>query len=302
MAGDYLQKHALIDVDYSDEYSDLQKTEKSIEDTGEEYFQDLISRRGANDPKKLEGLSEAKGLRTFLTLLESKSDKQWSLQIEHFLGSLLLTGSCLRVLAISGCNIIKFHESIGDLKYLKYLDLSFTQIEEIPDIDVSDAELKNKKFLSALNLVWASSHMLDDSQKDREVLAALKPHANLKELFVECYQATLAQTPCDSGFQSSEFYSIADSPGRTKPFRSLESLRFEFMSSLQRVNLTTLDEEAFQRLTFLEKLEISQCDNIMCLTRGLPTSLSYLSIVDCDLLLPRLQRETREDWPIMAHI
>ncbi|PON37968.1 NB-ARC domain, LRR domain containing protein [Trema orientale] len=495
----------------------------------------LLYRRGANDPKKLEGLSEAKGLRTFLTLLESKSDKQWSLQIEHFLDSLLLTGSCLRVLAISGCNIIKLPDSIGDLKYLKYLDLSFTQIEEIPDIvcnlynlqtlllkgcdrltrmptkignlinlrhlqtppyledmplqigkmknlqtlsnfvvgknsksgikllkelqdlhgtleisglenvddvkDVSDADLKNKKFLSALNLVWPSSHVLDDSQKEREVLAALKPHANLKELFIECYQGTsfpnwvgdhlfsnvtkislhhcknccflppLGQLPSLKhlvirGFSSveriaSEFYSSADSPGRTKPFRSLESLRFEFMSNLQEWsfiegkveggifprlrelyfggcpklivsipdylpslrkleifncdqlmpllpraqsqqmnaafpsleildisncggqdlllegglpsslkqicifgcwNLTILDEEAFQRLTFLEKLEISQCDNIMCLPRGLPTSLSYLSIEDCDPLLPRLQRETGEDWPIIAHI
>ena len=53
-----------------------------------------------------------------------------------------------------------------------------------------EAELKNKKFLSELKLVWASSHALDDSQKEREVLGALKPNANLKELSIECYRGT----------------------------------------------------------------------------------------------------------------
>ncbi|PON80962.1 LRR domain containing protein, partial [Trema orientale] len=67
-------------------------------------------------------------------------------------------------------------------------------------------------------------------------------------------------------------------------------------------NLTTLDEEAFQCLTSLEKLDISHCFNIRCLPRGLPTSLSDLSIKYCDLLMPRLHRGTGVDWPIIAHV
>ncbi|PON31609.1 LRR domain containing protein, partial [Trema orientale] len=66
--------------------------------------------------------------------------------------------------------------------------------------------------------------------------------------------------------------------------------------------LTALDEEAFQRLTSLEKLEILDCGFLRCLPRGLPSSLSYLSIKDCRLLKPRVQRETGEDWPIIQNI
>uniref|UniRef100_A0A803P927 Uncharacterized protein n=1 Tax=Cannabis sativa TaxID=3483 RepID=A0A803P927_CANSA len=41
--------------------------------------------------------------------------------------------SCLRVLSLSEHCITKLPDSIGELKYLKYLDLSFTEIEELPD-------------------------------------------------------------------------------------------------------------------------------------------------------------------------
>ena len=36
--------------------------------------------------------------------------------------------------SVSGSYITKLPNSFGDLKYLKYLDLSFTQIEEIPNV------------------------------------------------------------------------------------------------------------------------------------------------------------------------
>ena len=66
--------------------------------------------------------------------------------------------------------------------------------------------------------------------------------------------------------------------------------------------LTSFDEEIFHRLNSLEKLKIGSCNNLRCLPKRLPTTLSHLSIEHCDLLTPRLQRETGEDWPIVAHI
>ncbi|PON74207.1 NB-ARC domain, LRR domain containing protein [Parasponia andersonii] len=487
----------------------------------------------AYDPKKFEGLSNAKGLHTFFFTRSTKSFSidRWSLQMEHLLGALIHAEGCLRVLSVSGSNITKLPDSIGDLKYLKYLDLSHADIEEIPSTvcnlynlqtlllencsnltqlpmnignlinlrrlhipdsleemplqigklknlqmlnsfvlctssesagimqlkelqdlhgtltikgldnvadvkDVLEAELKNKKFLSQLNLDFTGCLVPDNSEKEREVLGALQPHANLKRLSICFYKGTtfpdwvgdqlysnlvdvslcycenccllpyLGQLPSLKTLQISgladvvsiglEFYysSDVDVVGSPKPFRSLESLKFERMSNLQEwlfiqgevegsvfprlreltlfnckrlkvslpvflpslrklyialcdsvvpqqmdvafpsletlnicclegqeyflkgglptslkeieithcYNLEALDDDVFQRLTSLEKLFLDGCYKLRCLPRALPSSLSYLSIKGCDLLKPRVQGETGEDWPIIQNI
>ncbi|KAM6595073.1 hypothetical protein CsatA_002776 [Cannabis sativa] len=81
------------------------------------------------------------------------------------------------------------------------------------------------------------------------------------------------------------------------PLTTLKKIRIDNCSTL-----THLDEAAFQHLTSLEKLQIYFCSNLRCLPKELPTSLSELVIFDCPLLRPRVQRETGEDWPIIAHI
>ncbi|PON84859.1 NB-ARC domain, LRR domain containing protein [Trema orientale] len=489
----------------------------------------------ADDPNKFEGLSKAKGLRTFLTWPESKTHyDDWSLWVEHLFESFLRSGSCMRVLSLTICNkISKLPASIGDLKYLKYLDLSWTRVREVPDSvcnlynletlllntyrirlpmnignlinlrhlrlyygneeempwqigklknlqtlneffvgksngsagikhlkelqhlhgelhirglenvvdvkDVHEAELKNKKFLSKLIIMWEHDNAPYDAEKQREVLGALQPHAKLKHLDIGyykgtsfpdwvgdhhsysnlvsvnlfecgncCFVPTLGQLSSLRHLKLTGFYSVVSissefysSTARTKPFRSLEILELSCMyklqewlfiegqieggvfphltqlslrycdrlkvslpnylpslrkleithcdklepllpgaqsqqmdaafpaleildirfcdgqelllegglpSSLKHVkinrcdNLKALDEEAFHRLTSLESLEIRDCRKLWCLPRGLSTSLSCLAITDCDLLKPRIQRETGEDWPIVAHI
>ncbi|KAM6570737.1 hypothetical protein CsatB_018722 [Cannabis sativa] len=81
------------------------------------------------------------------------------------------------------------------------------------------------------------------------------------------------------------------------PLITLKKIAFRFC-----FNLTHLDKAAFQHLTSLENLEIGYCRKLRCLPKELPTSLSELHIFNCPLLRPRVQRETGEDWPIVAHI
>ncbi|PON40740.1 NB-ARC domain containing protein [Trema orientale] len=513
-------------------------------------FRHLSYRGEAYDPKKFEGLSNAKGLHTFFFTRSRKSFSihrglllmehllgsihRESLQMEHLLGALIHAEGCLRVLSVSGSYITKLPDSIGDLKYLKYLDLSHTNIEAIPNAvcnlynlqtllldycfkltqlptnignlinlrrlhipsslkqmplqisklknlqklnhfvvgknsesginllkelqdlqgtleiwglenigdvkDASEAELKNKKFVSSLILKFSRCLALDDLKRKRDILGELKPHANLKSLEIYQYQGTsfpdwvgdqlycnlvkvflykcdncfllpsLGQLPSLKSLEISDFpgvesigsefyYSSGIIGSSTKPFRSLEILHLSDMPNLQKwlfiedevedgvfpclreLTLTTcpilcvslpnflpllrklyikecllleplvprtqqmdvafpsleildisllggqvyllkgglpsslkeirietccslvaLDEEAFQNLTSLEKLFIYGCDKVRCLPRLLPTSLSHLSIEECLLLRPRVQRETGEDWPIIQNI
>ncbi|PON33215.1 LRR domain containing protein, partial [Trema orientale] len=106
----------------------------------------------------------------------------------------------------------------------------------------------------------------------------------------------------DSAFPSLEILTISGCDGQHS------ILEGGLPSSLKQIeiyncgNLTTLDEEAFQHLTSLGRLDIISCDSLQCLPRALPTSLSTLNIRFCELLTPRLQRETGEDWPIIENI
>ena len=387
----------------------------------------LSYKGGVVDPKKFEGLSKVKGLHTFSTFLESNLGQQCSLLMENLLELLLCTGVCLRVLSLNKCCITKLPDSIGDLKYLKYLDLSYTTIEEIPtticnlynlqtllldgcdrlyrlpknignlinlrhlripstieemplqigklrnlqtlnkfvvgksgyhikllkelqdlhgtleisglenvaDVkDVLEAELENKKFISELDLSWASSHAPDDSEKERGILGALKPHANLKKLCINGYQGTsfpkwvgdylysnleqITLSHCKNccflpslgqlsslnqlviqGFHSMaiitpQFCFSIDSPTRTTPFRSLETLLFKDMSDLQDCLFIEGEVESgvFPRL---KELSFVECPRLKVSLPGYLPSLRKLSIVKCDQLLPLLPRAKQMD-------
>ncbi|KAB1226142.1 putative disease resistance RPP13-like protein 1 [Morella rubra] len=83
--------------------------------------------------EKFEALCEAKQLRTFLPLELAPKKNCFSLT-KKVLYDLLPTLRCLRVLSLSHYgNITELPESIGKMKHLRYLDISFTKVTRLPE-------------------------------------------------------------------------------------------------------------------------------------------------------------------------
>jgi hypothetical protein len=82
--------------------------------------------------KKFEALHKAKRLRTFLRL--NMFNRKYCYFNRKVLHDLLPTLRCLRVLSLMKYqNFTELPDSIGKLKYLRYLDLSFTNVQRLPD-------------------------------------------------------------------------------------------------------------------------------------------------------------------------
>ncbi|KAJ9685831.1 hypothetical protein PVL29_017767 [Vitis rotundifolia] len=82
--------------------------------------------------KKFEAITKAKSLRTFLEVKPSQY-KPWYILSKRVLQDILPKMRCLRVLSLRGYNITDLPKSIGNLKHLRYLDLSFTMIQKLPE-------------------------------------------------------------------------------------------------------------------------------------------------------------------------
>ncbi|PON89747.1 NB-ARC domain, LRR domain containing protein [Trema orientale] len=217
---------------------------------------------------------------------------------------------------------------IKDLRDLRHLGgkLRISGLENVVDVgDVSKANLKDKKCLTELSLRW-NGGCPDNSQKEKEILDALQPHVNLKELNIQSFRGTrfpdwvgnrtfsniisiclrdcksccflppLGQLPSlkylmINGFDSvvtigDEFYCNGPS------FISLECLWISYMSELK--------EWSFMEAT--QAGGVFPCLKILCLEYcpklkvGLPCclpSLSQLGIRNCKqmgALLPRSQQ------------
>nr|XP_023899480.1 putative disease resistance protein At3g14460 [Quercus suber] len=107
-------------------------------------------------PEKFNALCKAKNLRTFISLgmKEDDENKEFHLtkKVPH---DQLLKLRFLRVLSLSHYCNIELPESIGDFKHLRYLDVSFTGIERLPEstcmlLNLQTLNLSGCKFLVKL--------------------------------------------------------------------------------------------------------------------------------------------------------
>ncbi|KAM4084940.1 hypothetical protein ACB094_08G171100 [Castanea mollissima] len=111
-------------------------------------------------PEKFTALCKAKNLRTFISLEMKEEDEDENEKEDFYLTNkvphdLLLKLRFLRVLSLSHYCNIKLPESIGDFKHLRYLDVSFTEIERLPEstcmlVNLQTLNLSGCKFLVKL--------------------------------------------------------------------------------------------------------------------------------------------------------
>ncbi|XP_022745606.1 putative disease resistance protein At3g14460 isoform X2 [Durio zibethinus] len=83
--------------------------------------------------------------------------------------------------------------SINELGKLKHLRgrLAISRLENVACArDAKDANLKKKKNLKELELLWSSDHDTDDTRHLREVLQQLEPRKKLTRLVISCYGGT----------------------------------------------------------------------------------------------------------------
>ncbi|MBA0624441.1 hypothetical protein Godav_009799 [Gossypium davidsonii] len=185
-------------------------------------------------------------------------------------------------------------------------------------MDAKDANLKDKVDLKKLKLRWGKDDDIDgDSRHDREVLKQLQPHTNLEHLVIRSYKdiifpewvghssfsnmVSLGLHDCKfcislpplgqlsslkslsiSGLSGvlivgDEFY--GNGQASTKPFQSLEMLRFENMAEWE--EWYCWSDEAFP---LLQELCIRDCPKLAkSLPKHLPC-LKKLEIEDCEKL------------------
>ncbi|OMO87039.1 Disease resistance protein [Corchorus capsularis] len=100
---------------------------------------------------KFEALCEAKGLRTFLTLENQYSGNYISKMVVN---DLVMRSKSLRMLSLAKhSNVSEVPEEIGELKHLRYLDLSRTSIERLPNSLCALYNLQTIKLFYCFSLV-----------------------------------------------------------------------------------------------------------------------------------------------------
>ncbi|GMN59174.1 hypothetical protein TIFTF001_028261 [Ficus carica] len=120
----------------------------------------LSYRKTFKDTKRFEGLSLIKCLRTFLSLpLSHDYPIQSTLTKEVQEDLLLRAGGCLKVLCLSDSFTLECLDSIGNLKHLRYLDLSHTKLKELPSSVCTLYNLQTLLLSSCTNLEQLPTNM-----------------------------------------------------------------------------------------------------------------------------------------------
>ncbi|XP_068466679.1 putative disease resistance RPP13-like protein 1 [Phaseolus vulgaris] len=223
------EKESLILSWMTQNFLQCSQQSESLEEIGEQYFNDLLSRLGVDRPGSVpkttrhfstvkmdsveydeyRSLCDAKRLRTFLSISTNCGISSWYLYIEILLDS--MCSLChLQVLKLNNCNLLKeLPSTLHKLTKLRRLELKLTTLRKAPvllgklkNLQVwmdefkvgkssdESMDLKNKTHLVELGLEWDLKQNNEDSIKEREVLENLQTSRHLEKLSINGYGGT----------------------------------------------------------------------------------------------------------------
>ncbi|XP_028755828.1 putative disease resistance RPP13-like protein 1 [Neltuma alba] len=213
---------------------------------------------------------------------------------------------------------------LGGISNLKGC-IEVSRLENVKNEDEADgARMMEKKRIESLTLYWSDFGDAEDTSRERNILAKLRPHWDLKQLEVYCYKGTifpdwlgspsyynmtsLGLTDCENccmlpplgqlpALKTLDIYGLkrvksigdeflkADDCSSMIPFPSLEYLSFSIMLSWEQWLST--DMEAFPKL---RKLRIESCPKLVGSLPSRLLSLETLVIRYCPLFSSSIPR------------
>ncbi|XP_060967575.1 putative disease resistance RPP13-like protein 1 [Cannabis sativa] len=217
-------------------------------------------------------------LRTFLPIVSLLYEAS---KLQQFVLEDLLKLKRLRFLSLKGyIHVSELPKSVGELKHLRYVDVSYTSIKELPKSFSNLFNLQTLKLLGCKDLTKLPKnfhHLISLRYLDINCprLCSLPPLGQLPAL------ETLWIEHCDAmGTVGLEFYGTTSTP-----FPSLEILELRGMSKWKEWSMPKENVQAFPKL---KSLVISMCQS---LTGDLPyllPSLIELDIFKCPELVSSL--------------
>ncbi|KAL5737321.1 hypothetical protein ACOSP7_030082 [Xanthoceras sorbifolium] len=203
--------------------------------------------------------------------------------------------------------------SLKDLKHLKFLcgELHISRLENVIDFEDMDVILSDKKDIKVLLMEWG--YLFDYSQDEvpEKVLLMLRPHRNLEELTITCYEGSkFPSWVGDRSFSKMTVLKLEDCKKCTSlpslgVLGSLKSLTIKGMMGIKSIGSEFYGEHCsnpFQSLVTLsfETLEEWEVWDPVIENGSFP-KLQELSIVNCPKLSKRLPNNLSSLKKLVIH-
>ncbi|CAN1316401.1 Putative disease resistance RPP13-like protein 1 [Linum perenne] len=196
--------------------------------------------------------------------------------------------------------------TIKELGQLHHLHGSLTvwNLQFVDNVqDVCVANLKGKKCLKSLKLVWKGDTF--DSLQERAVLEQLQPNKNLECLSIIGYGGTKFPSWLgDSLFSTITSLYLTDCPNLTKALpRKLPYLETLVIEGCQQLDMATIPKRMNSLIPSLVLLKLSNCPELEAfLEGGLPSNLQSLEIFGCDKLIAQLHQWNLQSLPNLLQL
>ncbi|XP_061344005.1 putative disease resistance RPP13-like protein 1 [Gastrolobium bilobum] len=244
-------------------------------------------------PEKTRHILKCKGLRSLMmTRTRIGGDEGFKIcnDVQQAMFSTLIY---LRVLSFKDCDLSELADEIGNLKLLRYLDLSSTDITRLPDSICRLYNLQTLKLYDCPELESFPERGLPSSLSSLEIKRCPKLIASREEWGLSRLHSLKQFTVSD------DFENVESFPEENLLPPNINILCLENCSKLRIIN-----KRGLLHLKSLRTLYIWDCPCVEYLPEeeGLPNSLSALWISDCPLLEQRYQKEGGEHRHKIRHI